>query len=217
MIIAMAIILALVVGIITSVWLALVLAQRQQVARSAAAETYNQSWEQDSYARSILETAKQGALNWPAILGLLLMAAIGAGMAGYSTYVQWRVGEAEGWPQTVAETRTISYKQVNSDDSVNYEPVLEYRYTVDGQSYSNDRIDFRLTPRSFASLAEAESWFSENYQREMGIMVRYNPDNPSDSVLEAESDQTVLLIFLVVGGGMVLAGVAGAIFVVSRR
>ncbi len=111
------------------------------------------------------------------LFGLILV-----GMADVSNY---RAKRSQRWPVTggiVYQSDVEKHTQVDPEvlPSTPFEPVVQYRYTVDGRHYSGKRIFFGTVSTSLSAAREITS----HYLPGMGIPVYYNPRNPAQSVLE---------------------------------
>ena len=91
---------------------------------------------------------------------------------------------SETWP-TVSGTVTSTSSFVRPG---RLRVILSYSYTVDGQTYENDRVSFSPKPADqsdFFGLLENMSLFLSAAQKNEGssITVYYQPDDPENSVL----------------------------------
>lgn len=89
-----------------------------------------------------------------------------------------------------------------------YQPRIAYHYSVEGRDYENDVVD-PVHPRG------TEAWADDaagRYAPGADLVVFYNPNDPSDSVLVKSQPGgwlfTEVLMFLI-GLGMLLLGVIG--------
>ena len=123
---------------------------------------------------------------------------------------------SQNWPTIEGQIiqATIEESMESDNDgftSKRYTPSVLYTYTLVGQQYTSDKITFGAKWR-YPSRNEAESKL--NYQTGERIQVYYNPENPSQAVLEAGAVRGVwgtLLIGIVFSiiGGIVLYNTLG--------
>ena len=150
------------------------------------------------------------------ILGLVLLFGGGAALAGYGFYVTNQAESAKDWPTVDGAITSSSYEYTTTDDgTTTYKPILEYSYQVDGVTYENDRMDFRVDPRKFDTLNELQAWVRQEISRGAKLTVYYNPDDPADSVLIPETDQFPT-IFIFAGIGLLALGTISLIFRLVR-
>ena len=119
---------------------------------------------------------------------------------------------AESWPTAPGVILSSTLQQHQSFDSedqqttINYEPQVQYQYSVMGQIFTGNSIafgkmsyDYRTASRKIAA-----------YPQGAAVTVHFNPDLPSQAVLEAKAAGGVLLLVLailfVVIGAVVLIG-----------
>lgn len=108
----------------------------------------------------------------------------------YSVDVQ----ESEETQGTV-ESKNI--KVIEGEDSTSYAPVVEYRYSVNSKSYSNDDVFPPTSHRnSYDSRSEAKSVLS-SYTRGSNVRVNYRPREPGEAYLE-KGDADVYFWWVVV-------------------
>ncbi len=130
--------------------------------------------------------------------------------------VHFRMGKASAsWPyvegQVIAATVDMSVS-TDSDGMTTrrYTPRVVYSYTISGQQFSGDQINIGSTWH-YPSQARAESKLA--YQTGQRVNVYYNPENPSQTVLEPGSTRgawgTLLIgiVFFIAGGIIALINV----------
>ena len=109
---------------------------------------------------------------------------------------------ATGWFPATGEVTAVSLKRHYRKGGVDYEPRVEYTYTIMGSPYAGKTFCFG-TLRTTQAKAQAKL---AAYPLHGRIVVYYNPDKPTDSVLEREAPGAVGMI---IGGGLIiLTGVA---------
>lgn len=90
--------------------------------------------------------------------------------------------QAANWP-TVPGTVVSSQVQTvrGTESGVSYEPHVVYTYTVDGQTYTGDKLNFS----AWRSTGKAEPQKKvDAYPVGAEVSVHYNPKKPREAVLE---------------------------------
>lgn len=109
---------------------------------------------------------------------------IGAALWMYDSWSERvRLGsDSNGWPQVPATLNGawVTMEGSVGDDSNTHAPNISYSYRVDGMEFSNNVI--AATSYGFRERAEAEA-FVADYPTDR-MQAHYNPENPSESVLE---------------------------------
>ena len=95
-----------------------------------------------------------------------------------------------------------------------YEVKVAYAFSVGGTSYAGSQIRFGQ-PESYSSIARADKRI-EPYREGKSVMVRYDPHDPWQSVLEPgptdewEKAMTICVIGLLLGGFLLFLAGSGA-------
>lgn len=110
----------------------------------------------------------------------------------------------------VVESTSVDHRVVDDDDQ--YRPVVEYRYAVDGQTYTHDNV----FPGSFERWRDSRFWAEDvanDYRAGQTVEARYNPRRPSDAYIRNDGWPGEWVVtagyaaLLVVGGvGLVVRG-----------
>ncbi len=112
---------------------------------------------------------------------------------------------ARSWPTVQGVVLSSEVREVRGDD-VSYRPVVRYRYTYRGKTYTSDRIWVG------GSLSGSNYWAQKvvsRYTPGSPVPVRVRPGDPSFSVLETGFVPTALfflvfgLTFALMGGGLI--------------
>ncbi len=113
---------------------------------------------------------------------------------------------SQSWPfisGQVTEARVSRHTSTDSDGdtSVSYSPLVKYHYQVAGQDYEGAKIAFGFQ-QSYNSQAKAQAAL-ERFPVGGHVSVYYDPNNPSDAVLERKAGASTLglvlgIIFLVI-------------------
>jgi len=129
----------------------------------------------------------------PVVIIVFVLVVLNAVFLTIIYFTQRKVNEISGWPSATA---TVMASQVewrsDSEGSTQYPAVL-YSYTVMGQSYSSTRIAPGMEVGGMGA-QKVVARYPVNAQ----VPVYYNPQNPSDAVLEKKSGSQVLLWTLLV-------------------
>lgn len=136
-------------------------------------------------------------LNAPvAPLGMFLGALLGC---GYLLVQTVRIAVALRWP-TIEGEIVGAYLIQGGVDARGLAERVTYRYRVDGQLFVNDRVRFGPQPQH-ASIVPASGHppamtaVAEEYPVGHRVLVRYNPRRPQDSILHAQPNFAVFVIF----------------------
>src|SRR5690349_15269896 len=117
-------------------------------------------------------------------------------------FTQRKVKAVSGWPDT---SGTVVASQIewrsDSEGSTQYPAVL-YSYTVMGQSYSSTRIAPGVEMGG-SGAGKVVARYPVNSQ----VTVYYNPQNPSDAVLEKKAGSQILFWGLLILFDCILCGV----------
>jgi len=106
----------------------------------------------------------------------------GALLIGIGLFALQRFRAAASWPQApgVIEKSEVVPER-HFEDDLFYNPVVRYCYTAPGGSYTGEKLATtgRLYPKEAAARRVAN-----RYPVGTTVMVRYNPDDPSESIVE---------------------------------
>jgi hypothetical protein len=121
--------------------------------------------------------------------------------------------QAQDWPTTDG---VITYSAVDSHSSHDgnlYAPNVQYTYTVNGVKYSSNGIIFGTISTSDGGYANE---MVNRYYVGKTVTVYYNPENPSDALLEP-GIMWIYYLPIVFGLILLLIGIVLLIFVIKRR
>lgn len=120
-------------------------------------------------------------------------------------FTQRKMNAVQGWSSAMG-TVLSSYleRRSSSDGSTNY-PVVQYSYQVGGQSYQGAKI----APGMEVGGTGAGKVVNR-YPQGAQVMVFYDPNNPSDAVLEKKAHAQWLMWLLLVVFDVMLCGMAVA-------
>lgn len=120
----------------------------------------------------------------------------------------WEARQARGWPATAGEVIESRVEQRVS----RYYPVVAYRYSVDGRSFTSRVIGLSSERQRFGTFQEAQAVIV-SYPVGSQVQVRYNPDNPSRAALIINEPPIEVLLAILIGA--VIGGFA--IFTIRRN
>ena len=142
---------------------------------------------------------------------LLVIAVVGLLITAGGGYFATRSWQARSWPTVEGQITKSEVKREraigDTDEEVQYNAVVKYSFTVDGRSYSGDRVAFGLGTSNRSSDARR---IIDRYPAGQAVEIHYSPIDPSDAVLETNVGGFAI-ITLVVGPIILLAGVIGFI------
>lgn len=94
-----------------------------------------------------------------------------------------------------------NYNNHEKTCSREYNPHIEYSYSVDNVKYNNSHIAYGSI--SFKNKADADKWIADK-KRSSVITIYYNPNNPSESIMVKDYNNLLFLpvLIFVVGFGL---------------
>ncbi len=129
----------------------------------------------------------------------LVFGALGVWLVITSRKQSQKAAASQGWPSAVAQITLSGVRQGRSHDSegdlqISYYPYVQYTYQVAGTSYQGDKITFGAR-KTYSSSAKAAAELAR-YSLGAQVRVFYNPENPSEAVLEQRAvGSNFMLIF----------------------
>ena len=130
---------------------------------------------------------------------LLLLNAI---FLGVIFFMRRRMATVSQWLSTMGTVVTSRVESRSTSDGYTDYPVVQYSYQVGGQSHQG----MKLAPGPEVGGTGAKKVVGR-YPPGAQVMVFYNPQNPSDAVLERKAPAQWLMWFLLVTFDCVLCGV----------
>ena len=120
-------------------------------------------------------------------------------------FTQRKMNAVQSWSSAMG-TVMASYleRRSSSDGSTNY-PVVQYSYQVGGQTYQGAKIAPGMEVGGTGA-----GRVVEKYPQGAQVMVFYDPNNPSDAVLEKKAPAQWLMWLLLVIFDVMLCGMAVA-------
>lgn len=135
----------------------------------------------------------------------VILAATGGFMLFTGIHNRNKAEHATGWFPASGEVTAVSLKHHYRKGGVDYEPRVEYTYTIMGSLYAGKTFCFG-TLRTTQAKAQAKL---AAYPLHGRIVVYYNPDKPTESVLEREAPGAVGMM---IGGGFII--LTGAVLLI---
>ena len=117
-------------------------------------------------------------------------------------FMRRRMAAVSQWPSTMGTVSTSYLERRSSSDSgyTNY-PVVQYSYQVSGQAYQG----MKIAPGPEVGGTGAGKVVAR-YPAGAQVMVFYNPQSPSDSVLETKAPAQWILWLILIIFDLVLCG-----------
>ena len=117
-------------------------------------------------------------------------------------FMRRRMAVVAQWPSTLGTVAMSRIDRRSSSDGYTDYPVVQYSYQVGGQSYQS----YKLAPGPEVGGTGAGKVVAK-YPAGAQVMVFYNPQNPSDAVLERKAPAQWLMWLLLIIFDCVLCGV----------
>lgn len=136
-------------------------------------------------------------IGFPTLFSLIFVI-IGWLLARYALKMTAKARQSRLWPSTDGEIEHAAtlYQTSRSPSgglSATYKADIAYRYQVNGKDYSSSAITL-LDVSSTAGRAQS---IVDRYPDKSKVQVFYNPDDPSDAVLEPGSSTGLVCLYVV--------------------
>ena len=127
---------------------------------------------------------------------------------GVIFFMRRRMATVSQWPSTMGTVNSSYLERRSSSEggSINY-PVVQYSYQVGGQTFQNSK----LAPGPEVGGTGAGKVVAR-YPEGAQVMVFYNPQNPSDAVLERKAPALWLMWLLLIVFDCALCGVIPVLY-----
>ncbi|WP_460165388.1 DUF3592 domain-containing protein [Thermostilla marina] len=128
----------------------------------------------------------------------------------WATWNLWRAAACAGWIETAGTVISTEVREKQHSGGVDYEPVVVYRYEVDGQAYESSRFAYSASPFN-RTKAEAEQ-IAAKYPPGAVVTVYHHPSRPEEAVLRRDVTGSnygavgLSLLALLVGTGLIYWG-----------
>lgn len=136
------------------------------------------------------------------IIGFVLLI-LNAVFLGVIYFMRRKMAAVSQWPSTMGTVMmsTVEWRSSSEGGSTAY-PVVQYSYQVNGQAFQG----YKLAPGPEVGGTGAQK-VAARYPAGAQVMVFYNPQNPSDAVLETKAPAQWLMWLLLVIFDCALCGV----------
>lgn len=135
---------------------------------------------------------------------LSLVAGLAAAAGAIYAYV--KSADTLTWTRVTAQIIESSVHADMKGDAASYEAVVKYRYHLDGNEYTGNRIRIIGITYPFKSNAEK---LLEQYPAGREVAAYINPAKPSESVLVTGAQPIAAVLLFLLGLGFVWFGVSG--------
>ncbi|MBK9924332.1 MAG: DUF3592 domain-containing protein [Anaerolineales bacterium] len=108
-------------------------------------------------------------------------------------FMRKKMAEVSQWPSAMGVVQMSTIERRSSDDGYTDYPVVQYSYQVNGQAYQSTK----RAPGPEVGGSGARGVIAK-YPVGAQVMVFYNPQNPSDAVLERKAPAMWLMWLLLV-------------------
>ena len=125
---------------------------------------------------------------------------IGSGFIARTLYLRSKVQASQNWPQVMGTITESSVQEDSRGEGTNYEPRVEYEYSVNGVHYTGNRIGF--TPNSYVRSRRAKQDI-DPFPVNASVPVYFDPERPDQAVLVRYAPNMILgvtagIIFLAI-------------------
>jgi hypothetical protein len=128
-------------------------------------------------------------------------------------FMRRKMAQVSQWPSVMGTVITSGIEQRHSSEGgyTDY-PVVQYSYQISGQAYQG----YKLAPGPEMGGSGARKVVAR-YPSGAQVMVFYNPQNPSDAVLEKKAPAQWLMWFLLIVFDCILCGVVPVVLFASAQ
>jgi len=146
------------------------------------------------------------------IIGFVLII-LNAIFLGVIYFMRRKMSAVSQWPSTMGTVMMSTIEQRSSTESgyTDY-PVVQYSYQVGGQAFQS----YKLAPGPEVGGTGARK-VVDRYPSGAQVMVFYNPENPSDAVLERKAPAQWLMWLLLIVFDCALCGVIPILYFSLRQ
>lgn len=146
------------------------------------------------------------------VIGILVIVLLilNAVFLGVIFFMRRKMAAVSQWPSTMGTVNASYLERRSSSEggSTNY-PVVQYSYQIGGQAYQSTK----LAPGPEVGGTGAGKVVAR-YPEGAQVMVFYNPQNPSDTVLERKAPAQWLMWFLLILFDCILCGLVPILYFV---
>jgi hypothetical protein len=124
--------------------------------------------------------------------------------------------QRRNWPSVTGEIIASEIKEFGGEDT-RYHLIVRYRYRVNLVEYESTHISLSEAPFDRGSEKHARTR-AQKYQVHDKVNVFYNPELPGEAVLDnSEPLPNMLLLYLILGGGLLACGLMPLILMVFNN
>ncbi len=131
---------------------------------------------------------KNGMILFALFIGLFF--AVGFGLLGYGGFSYYQGRRSLSWPQVPANISKCKIEENSDGDGTTWKVKVLYDYSVEGVSYSGDRIAYGY---GGSSTREEHKAIHDKLINANAVFVKYDPADPNKSVLAAGFDRSTFL------------------------
>ena len=132
----------------------------------------------------------------------LFFGGLGLFLIIHSQRSKQKAQQSQSWPVAKGIITQTDIKVHEDDETLRYIPVLRYTYDVAGMIYEGKRVTFG-SDVDFGSRKKAAEYLAA-YPLDAEVSVYYNPDKPSEAVLQQVARKTTVGLVI----GIVLLGIS---------
>jgi len=119
--------------------------------------------------------------------------AVGLGITGWGAYCVFKSQKAAEWPTVEGRINSCEIKEASHDEETKWRVYVNYSYNVFDQQHQGDRVAFGYSESSGYG---AHASLHEKLSKARTVSVRYNPENPSESVLTYGLNRSTIMTLI---------------------
>lgn len=119
----------------------------------------------------------------------------------------WEGASARSWPEAKGTVTEVGLRRSHGRGGASYRPRIRYRYRVDGRDLEGERLRVREQASSDREAVEA---VAAGYSVGGEVVVRYDPEDPSQSMVVPGPPENAELWLLAFGAFGAIGAVAMA-------
>jgi len=165
---------------------------------------------------------KKGFRTWVGISIFLMI--VGAVILVYTINLSYQSNSSTNWPTTqgtilsseVESHTTKKYdKNGHASTSTDYRAKILYQYAINGTYYSSDEISLMYSS-FWGDINEAQQ-LVEKYPAGKNVTIHYNPESPSEAVLEPGTAPSSMMNFMTCGATLIPLGIIFLLLALRKR
>jgi hypothetical protein len=145
----------------------------------------------------------------PALFSLpAIFIVLGVALFVLGQFQRRKAMRVESWPTTPGVILSSELHERSSTDedgstSVSYQPVIEFSYRIMGLEYTSSQ--YRMGSRGTSYHRKKAESITNHYPVGQQVDVRYDPEKPTEAVLELGSASAPIL--MIIGGAFAILGI----------